>query len=231
MSEKSSSPRNWRITAWLCSPLCGEPPALDAIMEWELARRMGLKKHKKLTRQTPLSEINRPPIPLVSSLIGGKSVYHVSDPIIAPPHAEWVEHVTKRFDTSQSLLVAPEYRKKLLVGSGPYKMQRRPLRVRLTDSVTWFARGYRKDVNKLLKKITALGHRRDIGYGRVWRWEYVEVEDDWSLFALWEGQQVLMKTLPLGQHMQGVKGYKRSYGGAWPPYWHPDNYTDIAVPV
>jgi len=223
--------RNWMITAWLCSPLAGEPPYLDAVLEGELARRLGYLRNHKLTRDTKLKDIDKPPIPLAKEEIGGKAVWCVSDPIIPNPAAEWHDKQAKRFDTSQSLLVAPEYRKKLLTSSGPYKQRYAPIRARLIESITWFARGDRKGLNKLLKKVPALGKHRNTGYGRVWKWQYEEVGSDYSLYATRQGTPVLMRTMPLGEHLAGVGGYRKSYGGGWTPYWHPDNYTEIAIPV
>ena len=56
--------KNWKLTINLISPLAGDPPALDAILEYELAFRLGSKHSKKMTRDTPLSEIKRPGIPI-----------------------------------------------------------------------------------------------------------------------------------------------------------------------
>ncbi len=223
--------KNWKVTAVLASPLAGEAPALDAILEYELAQRLGYKHARKLTRNVPLSEIERPPIPVVRYQAMGRPVYQCSDPILSPVLAEWTEHQNKRLDLDMSLLVEPAQRRKLLVASGPYKMRHVPLRVRLVESVSWFVRGDRAEINKLLKKIRGLGAHRNIGYGIVHRWEYEKQETDYSLFApLPAGGVVLMKTLPAGPYLEGVEGFRASYGGGWPPYWHPENYTEIAVP-
>jgi len=56
--------KNWKVTARLASPLAGEPPMLDAILVWELAKRLGMKHSKKMGRWTPADEIKEVPIPL-----------------------------------------------------------------------------------------------------------------------------------------------------------------------
>jgi len=224
--------KNWKVTAWLSSPLAGEPPALDAILEWELSKRLGMKHHNKLTRNVPLSDIQRVPIPLAKRTISGHDVYACSNPIIPEPTAEWVDHMARRIDTDLiALLLAPNQRKSLLVASGPYKMLYRPLRIRLVDRVVWFARGDKTEIRKLLKSVNALGSHRGIGYGLVERWELEETgEDDYSIFADCQGKPVLMKTIPFGHSLQNVGGYKHSFGGAFPPYWHPETYMEIAIP-
>jgi hypothetical protein len=63
------------------------------------------------------------------------------------------------------------------------------------------------------------------------RWEFELMgEDDWSIFAEQHGKPVLMKTIPFGHSLQNVCGYRRSIGGAFPPYWHPENCMEVAVP-
>jgi hypothetical protein len=223
--------KNWKVTCWLASPLAGEPPKLDAILEWELAFRIGMKHARKLTRDVPLSEIERPPIPLAQRTIAGHDVYCASDPIMTPPLAEWVDYQNKRIDTDLvALLLRSEERKNLLVASGPYKMRHVPIRVRLIERVAWFVRGDRAEINKLLKSIHCLGKFRGIGYGLVDRWEYEETADDWSIYAEQHGKPVLMKTLPTGSHLENVTGFRRGFGGAFPPTWHPETFMEIAIP-
>ena len=225
--------KNWKVTAYLCSPLAGEPPMLDAVMEWELAQRLGYKHHRKLVRDIPLSSIDRPPIPVARKDVPGGVVYQCSSPIIPDGVPEWVEHLNKRIDTDKAALMLTEkQRKSLLVASGPYKMRHAPQRIRLIDRVVWFVRGDRKEMNKLLKKVPSLGKLRHYGYGMVARWEYEEVEDNHALYAMNQGKQVVMRPLPLRAVMEHkAGGYKRSFGSCDPPYWHPDRYMDIAVPI
>lgn len=223
--------KNWKVTCWLASPLAGEPPKIDAILEWELAHRLGMKHARKLTRNVPLSEIERPPIPLAQRTIAGRDVYCSSDPILSPTLAEWNDYQNKRIDTNLiALMLRPEERKSLLVASGPYKMRHVPIRVRLVERVVWFVRGDRKEINKLLKSVHSLGKGRNIGYGIVHRWEFDETEEDFSIVADCRGKPVLMKTVPTGPHLENYTGYRRSFGGAFPPYWHPETYGEIAIP-
>lgn len=223
--------KNWKITAHLVSPLAGDPPKLDALLEYQLAARMGMLHAKKLTRDIQLSSITRPPIPVAQKTLNGMDVYCISDPILPKPAEEWVEHGNKRFDSAKlALALAPEWRKNLLVASGPYKMRHAPIRVRLVDRIVWFARCGRKETNKLLKKTTALGYKTAHGYGWLGGWEFEETDEDHSVFALCRGKRVLMRTVPMGDHLQGVTGFKHSFGSFAPPYWHPERFAEVAVP-
>lgn len=224
--------KNWKVTAYLASPLAGEPPKLDAVLMWEMSFRLGMKHARKLTRDVPLSEIPPVPVPLSRRTLSGVDVYCVSDPIMESPLAEWTEYCNKRIDTALiALMLRPEERKSLLVASGPYKMRHAPLRVRLIERVAWFARGDRKELREILKSVHSLGSHRGAGYGIVERWEFEETEEDYSITALCRGKPVLMKTVPVGHHLQNVTGFRKSFGGAYPPYWHPETYREIAVPA
>lgn len=222
--------KNWKITCFLSSPLCGDPPDIGSLMEYELSLRLNMKQAKKLTRSIPLSQIQRPPIPLAQRTIEGVDIYCCSNPIIGSVLAEWNDRQSKRFDTDLVAEILHEKsRKKLLTSSGPYKSRFVPKRVRLIEKICWFVRGDRKQINKLLKKIIAIGHCRNVGYGKIRNWEFEESEEDYSIFALHQNEKVLMKTLPLNG-AKGATGYKHSYGGAFPPYWHPDTFMEIAIP-
>ena len=224
--------KNWAVSAWLSSPLCGEPPAFDAILAWEMAFRLGMKHHNKTGRWTFPDDIKDVPIPLAQRTLDGRNVYCCSDPILPPLQApEWVDHTTKRFESSKmALLIAPEHRKTLLTASGPYKSRFVPERVRLVDRVVWLVRGDREEMNKLLKSVRAIGRHRAIGYGSVWRWTFDEAAADNSIFAMQNGKPVLMRTMPMGPALDNACGYKRSYGGWRPPYWHPGFMCEVAVP-
>lgn len=37
---------NWKVTAVLASPLAGEPPQLDAILEYEMAQAIAYQYHR-----------------------------------------------------------------------------------------------------------------------------------------------------------------------------------------
>jgi hypothetical protein len=222
--------KNWKVTAFLGSPLCGEPPFLDSLLEYELSLRLGMKQARKMTRNISLSQVEKPPIPLAKRTLLKDDVYCSSDPIIGTVYAEWTDRQSKRFDTDIAAIILHEsQRKKLLTASGPYKSRYVPMRIRLVDKICWFVRGDRKEINKLLNKIIALGHCRNIGYGIITGWEYEEMEEDNSIFANNKGSKVLMKTIRI-EAAKGSKGYRHSYGGAFPPYWHPETFMEIAIP-
>jgi hypothetical protein len=224
--------KNWKVTAYLNSPLIESGLSLEAMMQWEMSCRLGTKHAKKMKRDTPLEEIEDVPIPVAKRTINGIDLFCCSSPVIGEIKNECVNRIAKRFDTSEVALMLEEHeRKSILVASGPYKMRYAPARVITTDSVSWFVRGDRKEMNKILKKIYSIGKHRNIGYGTISSWEYTEMEDDYSITANVFGEKIIMRTLPMGYCVaNGLKGYRKGYGSVTTPYWHPANYMEIAIP-
>jgi hypothetical protein len=235
MGEKNQL-KNWKVTAWLASPLCGDAPMLDAILAWELSLRLGAKHAKKTGRWTPASEIERMPIPIAIRRMNGFDIYCASDPIVPVPEIpEQVVHISKRFETSKlALALAPEHRKTILTASGPYKSRFTPERVRYVPCVCWIVCGDREGMNKLLKKVTSIGKHRNIGYGAVMQWEYEEMAEGYencnAILAPHQGKRVLMRTIPMDALPENVCGYRVSFGGYMPPYWHPEMQRKVAQP-
>lgn len=216
-----------RITAHLVNGLADEPPALDALLVYELGFKMGMKDI--VTRSTKPENIPWVPIPVESEKLCGYRIHKVSNPIFKIQSIH-TEHYTRRFNSEKSYMIAKEERKSLLTASGPYKMKRVPIKHMLTDKIVWFCKGDKKEINKILKRITSVGRYRKMGYGIIAGWEIEHVDDDHSWFSNMNGDKILMRTLPLGKHLDNAIGWRSSYGGCCPPYWHHSRYTDIAIP-
>lgn len=222
--------KNWKITAHLSAPMAGDAPYLDALLMNELACKMGMNASSKLTRATPLRGVKMPPIPVAKRTVEGIDLYCISDPILVA-HAEYVERQAGRFETDlMTALVKPKELKKMTVTGGHYKSRYAPVRVRNVGKVVWFARCDRGRTLQLLRKAEAIGAERSYGYGRVHEWTFEEVAENISLFAKDEdGNCVVMRTMPV-ECAVNATGYKATFGAASPPYWHPDNFREIAKP-
>lgn len=218
--------KNWKLTINMLTPLAVKPPALDALLMWELSNRIGLNHAEKLTRDISLSQVKKcDHLPICKKTIAGVDVFCCSNPIYRIEY-EYHEHHAKRFECDKMALMLNEYeRKSLLVASGPYKMRFVPIRCMLIPKVVYFFRGDKIEVRKLLKNIFAIGKYRNIGYGYVKDFEFNETDNDYSIFA----NNILMKNIPFVDD-KTIKGARRSYGSCKPPYWHPDNYMEILEP-
>jgi CRISPR type IV-associated protein Csf3 len=213
-----------KITCNLVSSFCGDSLQLDSLLSYELSFLMGLSG--KVTRDIPLDGSENVPIPISKKEIGETFVWCCSNPIFDVRNVESIRY-TKRFPSDDALLLKENHKKNLMTASGPYKMQYRPLLVFNVSKIVWFANGDKKEINRLLKRITAIGKNRNMGFGKVESWNIEESEQDYSILA----NSYLMRIMPK-DFVEGkdLKGYRLSYGGYKPPYWHPDNYDEIAIP-
>lgn len=214
-----------KVTCWLATPIVGDVPFLDSIIEYEMAQREG--KAFKIRRDQPCPPYGDVHIPMARRRIGGVLVPCCSGPICSPAR-ESVEHFAKRLGVEHSGLLAAERRRIVPIGNAVFKSYRLPFRMRVVDRIVWFCAGTRRHVLKLLKSVASVGKKRSYGYGLVDRWEAERVEQDWSWFA---PGNVLMRPLPACSELPAdIAGSRQDFGACQSPYWHPDRYREIVVP-
>lgn len=216
-----------KITAHLATPIAGDVPFLDAIIEWEMAQREG--KAYKIQRHQPAPPYGDVHVPMLRRRIGGVLVPCCSAPICSP-EIETVEHFAKRLGVEHSQFLREDRRLIVATGNNAYKSYRLPLRLRIVDRVVWFTIAHRSRILKLCKSVHSLGKKRSLGYGRVAKWEAESVDEDWSWFARSGLGVVLMRPLPLCDQTDGLLGSRRDFGAVQPPMWHPDRYMERVVP-
>lgn len=225
------------VTAELVSPLCGDAPHLDALLESAMLYKMpsimaSRNGHRHITRLSPqrsrpMGDAGRIPIPMMRRMIGGWNVACVSSPILSEPLAEWTEYVNRKFDTSYAEWLAPKERIKISVADGSWRSYHLPRRIRQIARVRWFAVGKAKEIRKLLKLIPAIGGETNIGFGRVGAWTVEHIDEDYSW---WGPGDVLMRPLPVCEELPEVAGGRKGYGACVSPYWHGSRFTEIVLP-
>lgn len=220
---------NWRVTAELSSPLVGDAPYLDALLEFEMAQRQG--KAIKLQRHEPCPPVGFVHIPcLRGEWAGVQGIPRCSAPIVAPA-ASRHEHFAKRISVENAGMLREDQRLVIATGNTWTKSYRLPIVVRNAPRVAWFVGGAkRRNLKSLLDSVQSIGHKRSQGFGRVASWSIVEVEHDWSWFAETPQGRVLMRVLPWSDSIERCVGWKRWCGGFAPPYWHPDRFMEVALP-
>lgn len=206
---------NLLVKVYLLSPISGEIPMFDALMEWAILNKKNIiTKNEKLNYecQLPLEKYNE--------------VWKCSDAIIKTPDLVQTNHIVSKFPSDDARLLKLDSRKSLLTASGAYKMRRKPLLAKLINCIAWFCEGDKVEIEKILKKINSIGKCRNIGYGRIDTFDVQQIENDYSIFA----GNVLMKTVPIEYINENITGYRKAIGSCTPPYWHPDNYREVAIP-
>ena len=217
-----------KVTARIATPIVGDLPFLDSIIEWEMAQREG--KAIKIGRGEPAPRYGDVHIPMLRRRIGGLSVPCCSSPIAVVRH-ETVEHFAKRIGAEHSSLLNEKKRLVVATGNGVFKSYRLPLRLQVIDRIVWLAVAKRRPILKLLRSVNSLGRKRSCGYGRVHRWEAEQFDGDWSWYAQSPRGPVLMRPLPLCDELPSdLQGSRRCFGAVQPPMWHPDRYVERVVP-
>lgn len=231
------------LTAWLGSPLAGEPPQLDALLEWSLGpfepgfrqRQTAGLLHPRIDRKFPAPPAGVIPIPIRRTHLGSWPVAHCSSPILSTVMSESVEHFTRRLSVEHAEMLASQERRTISTSGSWTKSWRLPLRIRLAVCVRWFCFGNERNLHKALKDVHAIGKKTSIGYGRVRQWTTEPAAEDWSWFARHKSGTVLMRPLPARINERSwlpndLIGFQQHWGACVPPYWHPDRFTEIVIP-
>ena len=220
----------FKIICELCSPLCNEPPQLDALLYNEIIFKHGLcKQGEKLGRSAPISKFKTVRIPLKSINFMGVPVYYSSNPIYKCIH-EFREDFCYHFEPELSFLLCDNEKKSISCVSGVYKDRRLPLRLKLVDTIVWFCNGTMESVLELLHNINSIGSLRKQGFGVVHKWKAEKVDYDYSIYADNNGEKILMKNIPEKMVDKKATGYTIAYGACSPPYWHPGRFMNIGKP-
>lgn len=220
------------VTAHLVTPLAGDAPRLDGVLEcaMSLFHPKAVPGHK-ITRDGPAPPMGAIPISVARERLGDWIVARCSDPILPACELETVEHVAKKIAVENADLLRADRRLVVSTTNSWTKSYRLPLRIRPVDRVCWFAVGERKGVLRILRLVHAIGKKPSIGYGRVAKWTAERIDADLSWFAPSHEGPVLMATLPVGGWLpEGLVGARRDYRTACPPYWHPERYAEVVVP-
>lgn len=225
---------NLKITAHL---LCGFAafddwsPDLAGILEWMVLDARGLTAPNPTPEDMAATrEVVDQFMPLEKATVGGHWYWATSSPCYTYG-AEYSSNFRKRWAPGIDS-PSPQWgkRKAKWDGSaGQEKSYDLPNYIRVTDAVTWYARGDRNGVIELLKGCVGIGKKRSHGHGQVSRWEVSEHGDDWHLFG---PQGELMRPIPLSEIPQStpIDSGIRNWG--WrPPAWLPANKEQCAMPI
>jgi hypothetical protein len=221
---------NWKVTAVLSSPLAGDAPYIDALLEFEMAQRLG--KAHTISRGERAPTVGAIHLPCLRGEFGGvEGIPRCSAPILSPENVRH-EHFAKRISVEHAGLLREDQRLVVATGNSWTKSYRLPLKTSNVEKICWFIGGSkRRTLESLLRSVQSIGKKRSQGYGRVAQWQFEEIEHDYSWFAPTDRGTLLMRVLPWCDDVQNLIGWKRWCGGIAPPYWHPDRIMEIAVPT
>ncbi len=218
-----------QVTAELATPICGDVPLLDSLLELLMWGRAGGAQRLRRSDPLPAEPVH---IPILRRRIGGVLVACSSAPIYRVER-DGREFLAKRLAVENAIDLEARERKVVAVGNATLKSYYMPLHVRQIARVVWLCLGTRRAILSLLRSTDAIGRKRSVGYGRVARWsaEYRPELADVSWFAPSPQGPVLMRPLPYCAELPaGLLGARRDFGACTGPMWHPANYRELVVP-
>lgn len=219
------------IRAWMTSPLAGEAPMLDAILErhafvHDIDGCTALSTGRQLNAHDPLTYDMLDCVPLARHTFpGGDTCYCVSSPIVDCVR-ETTEHFVRRADyTELKGRVKKSELSKLRQVTGPYTPSFEPHRVRTVRSIAWYALGDMGTLREWLADVRHIGGKTGAGYGIVDAWTVDPAPDYWYI-----ADGVLMRPVPMSAFRNAPKGARPYFGAIKPPYWHPMRQMEIWKP-
>lgn len=227
--------RPLKVTCDLATPIAGDVPMLDAMLEWCMSRHVG----RGLGLSHGAGADRRPyepgiiPIPVARRRVAGFAwpVPLATSPIyVAREGGDWHDHIARQFGAHASSLAAPGT---VATTNGEFKSYRLPLRRRDVGTVAWLCVGDRKEVRRLLRDVPSIGKKVSIGCGRVAAWtvEFWDGDEDDCWFARAPAGPVLMRPLPATMPLPpSLLGARASFGGVVPPYWSAEHFAEGVFP-
>jgi len=129
-----------------------------------------------------------------------------------------VVHFTKRVNFEQVERWVRPQRKRVYTAKKEFASKYLPFQTVVTESLTWYVKGLRKEIEEALGTVRSIGKKRRRGYGVVRRWRVEAREEDWSVFG---PGGALMRPVP-GELLErmGVEGeFEYAFTTYRPPYW------------
>jgi len=203
-------------------------PDLPSLLEWLLLDEMGMVSANPTASDIAATRsIVEESLPLARGSIKGEWYWQSSSPCYVYKR-ETIDRFRKRWSPGIDT-PPPRWGKRKPTwdnGAGGEKAYDLPLYLRSTPEITWYCRGDRDEVARLLAGCRGLGKKRGHGHGQVRSWRVENHGPDWHL---WGPSGELMRPMPsdlIGEHSSPL----RSWG--WrPPGWHHGNKATCAMPV
>lgn len=176
------------------------PIILDALMAWVVAGRD--KKLKPVTRNGSPYEIM---LPLKKWKKGGVWGWHASALFIEGNSIETIGYWRKRFRQTR---YAGLGKQQANIKQGAYRDYNTPLPVTLCNALSAYVVGKRAQIYNILSEIRYIGHKRNMGYGRVLSVSIERTDHDYSIMKNGQAQRFVPD--PHG----------RKFIRPRPPYWN-----------
>jgi len=214
--------KNFKVVAHMRTPIAAiEPIILDSIISAAKAKEILGEEFYSGKNVVGTEEQIRS---MLDPILDRKhNVYCTS--IGIGEHRESVTSWTKRWDEKNDDIVKfnGKGKERVDIGSGFYKNYHMPVVIKSYKTITFYVRGNMEEVKRLLENyIFYLGKKGSQGFGQVKKWEFEEIEADWSICR--DGK--LMRPVPEKECKEKIEEMVRKEIPAnvrqhpiLPPYW------------
>jgi len=154
-------------------------------------------------------------------------VYHSSVGIYADNVKLYRDTIYKRFtDKETHKLTHRQQKGRIKTNQGHFKDFMINLPILITDTITFYCNGDKKELERLLSHLTSIGKKTSIGSGRIRNITITETNEDYSFFK----ENHIMRPIPATMDVpvfEGMIFQKQPYK---PPYWDKNNVCMCIVP-
>lgn len=154
-------------------------------------------------------------------------VYHSSVGIYTDNVKLYRDTIYKRFtDKETHKLTHRQQKGRIKTNQGHFKDFMINLPIIITDTITFYCNGDKKELERLLSHLTSIGKKTSIGGGRIRNITITETNEDYSFFK----ENHIMRPIPATMDVpvfESMIFQKQPYK---PPYWDKNNVCMCIVP-
>lgn len=154
-------------------------------------------------------------------------VYHSSVGIYADNVKLYRDTIYKRFtDKETHKLTLRQQKGRIKTNQGHFKDFMINLPILITDTVTFYCNGDKKELERLLPHLTSIGKKTSIGSGRIKDITINETKEDYSFYK----ENSIMRPIPATMDIPVFEGMIFQQQPYKPPYWDKNNVCMCIVP-
>ena len=154
-------------------------------------------------------------------------VYHSSVGIYANNVKLYRDTIYKRFtDKETHKLTHRQQKGRIKTNQGHFKDFMINLPIIITDTITFYCNGDKKELERLLSHLTSIGKKTSIGSGRIRNITITETNEDYSFFK----DNCIMRPIPATMDVPVFEGMIFQQQPYKPPYWDKNNVCMCIVP-
>lgn len=154
-------------------------------------------------------------------------VYHSSVGIYADNVKLYRDTIYKRFtDKETHKLTHRQQKGRIKTNQGHFKDFMINLPIIITDTITFYCNGDKKELERLLSHLTSIGKKTSIGSGSIRNITITETNEDYSFFK----ENHIMRPIPATMDVPVFEGMIFQQQPYKPPYWDKNNVCMCIVP-